>query len=319
MSNPNLPLSQKNGLGDAFVDLYGNIIDDKGNFNQNYFTNFLKYAQPNVYNYLANATPTERQQFMQRNVRGYQPAVTSSNSPSNPLANQEVVVKPGNNQIATQTGNKPSSGRSGFDAAFRAARNRGDRVFEFGGKRFTTQLAGESEENWNNYLQSKKTPVVPASNNQAASPTLPKVEPVPLIDRTNVSTIQSKPGITDQNTDAKANQARYEWAKYMIDNPWAQPSKQDLADMDLTLLDYQKMMNTDSAQRRRQTQHQLNMQKSRERQKANNAAAKLAKQQLRQQTRNEIREVNQNARNERRDIRNRNKFGNNYNSPLDRE
>lgn len=186
MSNPNLPLSQKNGLGDAFVDLYGNIIDDKGNFNQNYFTNFLKYAQPNVYNYLKTATPLERQQFMQRNVRGYQPAGTPSNDTTNLLGNQEVVAKQGNN---------PLSGGAGRDAAFRAARDRGDRVFEFGGERFTTQLAGESEENWNKYLQSKQNPVVPASNNQSVS---------------TVSTTQSKPGITDQNTDANANQARYE-------------------------------------------------------------------------------------------------------------
>lgn len=105
----------------------------------------------------------------------------------------------------------------------------------------------------------------------------------------------------------------------MIDNPWAQPSEQDLANMNLSLPDYQKMMNTDSANNRRRIQHQLNMQKSRERQQANNAAARLAKQQLRQQRRNEIREVNQNARNERRDIRNRTRFGDNYNSPLDNE
>lgn len=105
----------------------------------------------------------------------------------------------------------------------------------------------------------------------------------------------------------------------MIDNPWAQPSEQDLANMNLSLLDYQEMMNTDSANNRRRIQHQLNMQKSRERQQANNAAARLAKQKLRQQRRNEIREVNQNARNERRDIRNRTRFGDNYNSPLDNE
>lgn len=209
MSNPNLPLSQKNGLGDAFVDLYGNIIDDKGNFNQNYFTNFLKYAQPNVYNYLETATPLERQQFMQRNVRGYQPAGTPSNDPTNLLGNQEVVVKQ-ENKPATQTGNNPLSGGAGRDAAFRDARNRGDRVFEFGGERFTTQLAGESEDNWNKYLQSKKTPVAPTSNNQSVSTTRPKVEPVPLIDRTSVSTTQSNPGITNQNMDANANQARYE-------------------------------------------------------------------------------------------------------------
>lgn len=310
MSNPNLPLSQKNGLGDAYVDLYNNIIDDKGNFNQNYFTNFLKYAQPNVYNYLVNATPQQRQQFMQQNVRGYQPAGVQPSGPSNPLGTQEVVVKPRNNQTATQTGNKPSSGGAERDAAFRAARNRGDRVFEFGGERFTTQLADESEDDWNRYLQSKK-PVAPTPRSN--------IESDPLIDRTSVSTTQPKPGITDQNTDAKANQARYEWAKYMIDNPWAQPSEQDLANMNLSLLDYQNMMNTDAATKRRNIQHQLNMQKSRERQQANNAAARLAKQQLRQQRRNEIREVNQEARNKRRDIRNRTRFGDNYNSPLDNE
>lgn len=318
MSNPNLPLSQKNGLGDAFVDLYGNIIDDKGNFNQNYFTNFLKYAQPNVYNYLSKATPQQRQQFMQRNVRGYQPAGTPSNDPTNLLGNQEVVAKQ-ENKPATQTGNNPLSGGAGRDAAFKAARNRGDRVFEFGGERFTTQLAGESEENWNKHLQSKQNPVVPASNNQSVSTTRPKIEQAPPTNRTSVSTTQSNPVITDQNTDAQANQARYAWAKYMIDNPWAQPSAQDLADMKLSLLDYQKRMNTDSANNRRRIQHQLNMQKSRERQRANNAAARLAKQKLRQQQRNEIREVNQDARNERRDIRNRTRFGDNYNSPLDNE
>lgn len=223
---------------------------------------------------------------------------------------QDTDAKPSNTH--QRTAQVPtSSTQQEFNRAFAAARRAGKGIFEFNGKTFTTQLAGENEENWNKHLQSKKTPVVPASNNTAASTVPPEVE--------SVSTTQSNPVITDQNTDAQANQARYEWAKYMIDNPWAQPSEQDLADMNLTLLDYQKMMNTDSTQRRRQTQHQLNMQKSRERQKANNAAAKLAKQQLRQQTRNEIREVNQNARNERRDIRNRNKFGNNYNSPLDRE
>ena len=89
--------------------------------------------------------------------------------------------------------------------------------------------------------------------------------------------------------------------------------------MNLSLLDYQNIMNTDAATKRRNIQHQLNMQKSRERQQANNAAARLAKQRLRQQQRNEIREVNQDARNKRRDIRNRTRFGDNYNSPLDNE
>lgn len=211
MSNPNLPLSQKNGLGDAYVDLYNNIVDENGNFTQNYFTNFLKYIQPNVYNYLVKATPQQRQQFMQRNVRGYQPAGAQPSVTSNPLGTQEVVVKPGNNPAATQTGNKPLSGGAERDAAFRAARNRGDREFEFGGKRFTTQLAGESEEDWNAYLQSKqKTPVTPTSSNSVVTTPIQKVEPVPLIDRTKVSTTQPKPGITDQNTNTQANQARYE-------------------------------------------------------------------------------------------------------------
>lgn len=154
---------------------------------------------------------------MQLNVAGYVPANTQQNQtlnqqngPSNPLGTQEVVAKLGNNPTTTQTGNKPLSGGAERDAAFRAARNRGDREFEFGGKRFTTQLAGENEEDWNAYLQSKKTPVTPISSNSVVTTPVQKVEPVTLINRTKVSTTQPKPGITDQNTDAYANQARYE-------------------------------------------------------------------------------------------------------------